>query len=346
MSRTPWKQAEDYDNTRQNAFVMTACGVLVMIFLFLSLRDRVWRMLHEGDLVTGLRTPSSGWTELDEELIRRLTLVEITEAEGLEQLEKAIITAINARRELESSSEMSPADSESAPGVATTSPALVPRSATALPPFDRPPGRKIPPPMASELLRDLARSRAAARLTLPPAEEVTAPELRFPEIYLALSQSHKLVRTVEVHQKLPPTAPVQEAGFAEELLSGWMNRLRFSSMVLQGEHLEIGVGVVVGETGEIWIEIILVETLLELEEALSAVARQDGATDLRGWRPDQEAVTVYFKGPSDPGFYPLEILWTGLTFAHELRWEQGSGNYALRAGRGDRLSDPRPVFVQ
>ena len=59
MSRTPWKKAEDFDDERQKAFVFTAFALWGLVFLFMVLRDPVWRLLHEGELVSALRRPAS-----------------------------------------------------------------------------------------------------------------------------------------------------------------------------------------------------------------------------------------------------------------------------------------------
>ncbi len=328
MSRKRWRTtAEDFDEERQKAFVLTAVVVWGLIFFFFILRDPVWRLLHEEDLVSPIRRTTFGWTELDEDLIEHLSTLKIEQVDGIETLEEAIVAAIDQRRTRERAAEETPP----APGV----------------PAHEVPAPEAPEPVEAPMsLREIARARAAARLSLPPTGEIRAPELLYPETYFALVHSDRLIRSVEIHQRLPAAAPINRAGYAEELLAGWMNRLRFRSTVLQSERLEVGAGVVRSAQGETLIEVVLVESLLQLDQALPALAQRGEALTLSGRRHGEEEVSLYVKKPSDPGFVQLDgVTWAAETFRHQLSWDE-PGNYALRVSVGERLSDPRPIFIE
>lgn len=337
MSRKRWRTtADDFDEERQKAFVLTAVLVWGLFFLFLVVRDPVWRLLHEENLVSPIQRKSVGWTELDEDLIKHLSGLKIKPVAGVEALEEAIVAAIDQRRVREKAAAETLAD----PGEGT--PSTPDPSAPDSGALD--PGAPKPV-VAPTSLRDIARARAAERLSLPPSAEIRAPELLYPETYFAIVHSDRLIRSVEIHQRLPAAAPIDRAGYAEELLEGWMNRLRFRSTVLQSEHLEVGAGVVRGAQGETLIEVVLVESLLELDQALPALVKAGESLTFSGQKQGEDEVKVYVKKPADPGFVELDgITWTGETFHRQLSWDR-PGNYALRVSVGERLSDPRPIFV-
>ncbi len=305
----------------------------ILVGLFLWLRDPVWRVLYEGDLVSPIqRGSAAGWTELDKELVKRLTSVEIEAVAGETSLEEAIVAAVNRRRATQAAESLTAAPAAASAAVGGVSPVEEPEAPS--------------PIEVSEELRDIARTRARTRLDLSQPAEVKAPELLFPETYLGLAARGRLIHSVEIYQKLPASASPTWPGLADELVGGWLNRTRFQSAVMEGEHLRIGVGAVASEEGDILIDVLLEETFVLLDVELTPVAAHGVPLVLSGRKPGvEEELILYFKGPSDPGFYPLEVEWQGQGFSRELEWDQGKGNYALRAGRGDRLSDPRPILV-
>ncbi len=338
MNRLHGMHDTEIDDHRQRLFLLVAVLVWCVVLGWVVLRDPAWRILHRERLAAPVEQPTAGWIQLDRRLIERLSSAEIEPVGGWEELEEAIVAAMERRR-IAGGSE-----------------------------------RRMPRPELGvcDELRALARTRAAARLELSAAEENVAPELRHPELVLTLRAPDRLVRSLGIFQPLPasppfdgpssnngpkaapsqrlrPTAasekPPAAAGFADELVGGWMNRPRFANLLLAGEKLHVGAGAVPAAGGGM-VEILLVETLVELDAPLPAIVGEQDTVKLAGHRLSGEEVKFYFKGPADPGFYPLDVLWSEERFAHGLSWDQGRGNYAVRASRGERLSDLRPIFVE
>ncbi len=247
---------------------------------------------------------ASGWVQLDRRLVVGLSGASGEAPPGREDLEREIVAALAARRAQLAPNGLAPTD----------------------------------------LLRNLARARAAARLALPAGREVEAPELRYPEVALGLKHPDRLVRSVVVFQSFPEARPA--TGFGRELVSGWMNRGPFADLVRQGGDLEVGVGAVAAPEGGGMVEVLLVETVIRLDQPLPAVGAVASPLALSGAGSPDEEIRLFVKGPADPGFAPVDLGWSDRGFAWTLTWEQGPGGYLLRAGRGQRISDPRPVFVE
>jgi len=307
-----FKASTDFDEERQRAYLWTAVLLWALIGLFLVLRDPVWRILHEGQLVAPISHAKKGWTELDKRLIQRLTSVEPEEQQGLDRLEELLMVELDRVRA-----------GGAGPGAVTLQPLAV-----------------------REELRAQARARARARLDLDPTDEIEAPELLYPETYFALAARDRLVQSVEIHQRLPQSTPLAEPGFAGELVSGWMNSTRFRKIVMEVRDLDIGIGAVASEEGGAEVDLLVQETFLLLDRPLAPIVDAAAKIDLAGRRLGEREVVLYLKGPNDPGFFPIESEWKGDRFRLDLAWDQGPGSYALRVGRGDRLSDPRPVLVE
>jgi len=199
----------ELDESRQRFFLWLSCLFWGLVLAVLILRDPFWRILHRERLVSSVPQASSGWVQLDKRLIERLSEARIKPVDGLDTLEKAIADALQRRREAESSRQ----------------------------------GTVRPPLVVSQRLRDLARTRAARRLDMEATKEIGEPELLFPELHLSLLTPGRLIRSEDVFQRLPASATPAES-LGGELVSGWMNRLGFGSLVRDGAKLEVGVGVV------------------------------------------------------------------------------------------------------
>ena len=300
-----------YDDRREASFLVTAVVFWVLVGLFLVARDPLWRMFYEGQLVSLQRSQNSPAAELDEELISRLTRVDVSPRPGMSELEKEFAAAINQR-----------ASQEAAQPGAAGAPQLV----------------------ADGRLQDSARARAEARARLYPSSRATAPELLYPELYVALSRPDRLMRVVEAAQ---PIAAVPAAGSTVpgEIVGGWMNNLNFANVIQNPEAVEVGVGVTPMSHGAS-VDVLLVQSFAQLDAPLPAVAPKETPLRLSGRKLTSEEVSFYFKGPKDASFSPLNAQWSGDSFSVAIAWSQGPGTYSLRARRGDRLSNPRPVLVK
>ncbi len=307
----PWKTATDFDDERQRSYLQTALLVWLILLLFFILRDPVWRLLYEGEPSPFHGATDAGWTELDADLIEALTSVPTPAREGVAGLETALLEAINRRR-LEHTPE-----------------GQVPLAASV--PVDN--------------LVNVARTRAAAWGATTPGEEPNSPELIYPEVYFALLDPTRLTRSFEIHQELAPGARLDLPQLADELLDGWLNRTRFRSAILEGQDLEIGVGVVRDENQVATVDAVALETIAKFSVAVPTLASVRNPLMLRG-AGDPDRLKLFLKGPSDATFSPLPLTWNGNLFEVEIPWSQGPGNYALRAGLDDRLSDPKPIYVK
>jgi len=346
------------DEERQRAFVLSAVVLVAVVFLFLILRDPVWRFLHGGDLAEPVGRQATGWTQLDERLVRRLEGVELRPASGNEALEAAIVEEIVAVRSRLDEAEQQAADAATPPVMVSGSAGAPPGGGTLSSSSGGPASvgggslgsaqaspAPLPPPIeASESLRAIARHFARTRLAVD-AGEPKPPELLHTALYLSLAQPEFLVKSVVVQQPLSPVLPADTAAFASELVGGWMNTLHFSSMVEQGESVLVAAGVV-QDAGVARVEVILLERFVELAGRLPGATEEEATVWLTGRRSEPVETTLFFKGPSDPSFFPVEAEWNGESFSLELGWDQGAGIYALRAGRQDRLSDARPILVE
>ncbi|HEV2762607.1 MAG TPA: hypothetical protein VGV38_06395, partial [Pyrinomonadaceae bacterium] len=183
-----------------------------------------------------------------------------------------------------------------------------------------------------------------ARARHYPSGRPADPELLYPELYVALARPDRLLRVVEASQ---PMAAVPPAGSAVpgELVGGWMNNLNFANVVQNPDAVEVGVGVTAMPQGAS-VDVLLVQTFAQLDAPLPPVVAKERPLRLSGRRLSAEEVSFYFKGPQDASFLPLNVQWAGDNFSADIPWSQGPGTYSLRARRGDRLSDPRPVLVK
>jgi len=301
----------ELDESRQRFFFWLGCLFWGLVLTVLILRDPFWRILHRERLVSPVSQAASGWVQLDKHLIERLSRTKVEPVEGLESLENAIADALQSRRAAEGSGQ----------------------------------GTARSPVVISQRLRDLARARAARRLEMDATKEIGEPELLYPELHLSLLTPGRLIRSEDVFQRLPAAAP-PTASLGGELVSGWMNRLGFGSLVRDGVKLEVGVGVVPSPGGGGLAEVLIVETVADLDKPLPAVVKQEEAVEIAGRCTDGEKVELFFKRPADPGFSPLKGGCSGNRFGFRLTWDGGPGGYSLRMSRGERLSDPRPVFVE
>ncbi len=303
-------RAAGFDQERQGVLPWAAVGFCILVGLFLAFSDPAWRLLYSGALVSPIRPGSTAaWKELDHLLMERLTSVEIEAVAGNVDLEEAVVTALNHLR--------------AEPGSTVRSPIEI-----------------------SEDLRAIARARARTRLALPLTVRAEVPELLHPETYLGLVTRKRLIHSVEVHQRLSSSVSPTSLEVIEELVDGWLSHTTFRNAVMVGKDLRIGVGAVSSEDGETLLEVLLEETLALLDQELPAVASADVPLTLSGRRLGEERLTLYLEGPSDPSYPLKEVEWRGSGFQLQLDWSQGAGVYALRAHRGERLSDPRPILVK
>jgi uncharacterized protein YkwD len=310
MNSNP-SHARIYDDRREASFLVTAVVLWVLVGLFLVARDPLWRIFYEGQLVSLQRSQNSPAAELDEELVSRLMHVDVSPRPGLNDLEKEFAEAINQR-----------ASQEAAQRGATGAPQLV----------------------VDKRLQDIARQRAEARSRLYPSGRATAPELLYPELYIALSRPDRFMRVVEASQ---PIAANSAAGSTvpAELVGGWMNNLSFANIIQNPDVVEVGVGVIPMSQGAS-VDVLLVQSFAQLDAPLPPVVPKEAPFRLSGRKLTSEEVSFYFKGPKDASFSPLNVQWAGDAFSAAIPWSQGPGTYSLRARRGDRLSDPRPVLVK
>lgn len=313
MKRSPVGLKAELDESRQRFFLWLSCLFWALVLAALILRDPSWRILHRERLVSPVPQAAPGWVQLDKRLIERLSRANVEPVTGLDSLEKAIADVLQSRRAAEVSRQ----------GQGTV------RS----------------PVVVSQRLRDLARARAARRLEMEATKETAEPELLYPELHLSLLTPGRLIRSEDVFQRLPAAA-TPTASLGGELVSGWMNRLGFGSLVRDGVKLEVGVGVVPSPGGGGVAEVLLVETVADLDRPLPAVVKQEGAVEVAGRCMGGEKIELFFKRPADPGFSPLKGGCFGNRFSFRLTWDGGPGGYSLRMSRGERLSDPRPVFVE
>jgi hypothetical protein len=301
----------ELDESRQRFFLWLSCLFWALVLAVLVLRDPFWRILHREKLVSSVPQAASGWVQLDKRLVERLSKANVEPVTSLDSLEKAIADALQSRRAVEGSGQ----------------------------------GTVRSPIVVSQRLRDLARARAARRLEMEATKEIAEPELLYPELHLSLLTPGRLIRSEDVFQRLPAAKP-PTASLGGELVSGWMNRLGFGSLVRDGLKLEVGVGVIPSPRGGGVAEVLLVETVADLDRPLPAVVKQGGAVEVAGRCMDGEKIDLFFKRPADPGFSPLKGGCSGNQFSFRLTWDGGPGGYSLRMSRGERLSDPRPVFVE
>lgn len=310
MKPSHLKIISHYDEERERAFLAATVLFWVVVGLFLVLRDPLWRLFYEGQIVS--RAPrASTWVELDEKLVSQLSSVNVAPRAGVDNLEKELIDAVNRRRVKEAAAA----------------------------------GATLAPASQSPPLLNIARARAAARIQPVVFGQPQAPELLYPEIYFALALSDRLTRAVEVYQRLS-LQPAPGSPAPDELVGGWMNGVSFASLLQQAGSLEIGAGAVSPPQGGASLEVLLVEPFLQFDKPLPALVKRGAPLGLGGRRLSSDEVTLYWKGPADPSFTNLPVQWSGDRFTCTLNWNQGPGTYALRARRTDRLSDPRPIFVK
>jgi hypothetical protein len=124
-----------------------------------------------------------------------------------------------------------------------------------------------------------------------------------------------------------------------------MNNLNFANVIQNPDAVEVGVGVTPMSHGAS-VDVLLVQSFAQLDAPLPAAAPKETPLRLSGRKLTAEEVSFYFKGPKDASFSPLNVQWSGDSFSADVAWSQGPGIYSLRARRGDRLSDPRPVLVK
>ena len=280
--------------------------------VFLVVRDPLWRLLYEGQIVGGVAKTATPSVELDEKLLSQLERADVSPRTGNDALENEIFVAISDRIQKEA-----------------------------------PAGAAAPTPLQhSETLRSVARARAQGRTRSGPSGESQPLELKFPDLYLAMIRPDRLTRAVEVHQELAGM-PLADSNVPAELVGGWMNNMSFAGMIQQPVQLETGVGAVnVAHGGGISLDVLMVQNFVQLDRPLPSKLKRDSPLTLTGRRLTPEEVTLYFKGPRDASFAPLPVQWTGDQFSCTLSWSQGRGTYTLRARRGDRLSDPRRLLVK
>jgi hypothetical protein len=302
-----------YDDRREVSFLITMAAFWIVLLLFLVLRDPLWRLFYEGQLVSTSQVQQSGWMGLDETLISSLTKVDVSPRAGNDKLEEELVEALKQRLA-----------SEAALQSVTATPQVAPDGK----------------------LRDIARARAQARGQNYLSGQERAPELVYPEIYLALARPDRLLRVVEAAQPLAVT-PTAGSTIPAELVGGWMNNLSFANIIQNPSNLELGVGVTpMPSGGGSSVVVLLVQSFVQLDSSLPSVINKDTPLQLNGRRLSTDEVTFYFKGPQDPSFAPLTVQWAGDQFSATVPWSQGPGIYALRARKLDRLSDPRPILVK
>lgn len=287
------------DEEQARQLVFIAWMFWLAVLAFLVLRDPAWRLLHGQRVGPGSGAAAEGWTEMDARTVRRFSAPPGRVPGTRAALEDALLAELERQR-----------------GVA--------RGGTA-------------GALRSPRLRELARTLAAARVRSPDPLRVP-PELRYPEVYVALQHPAVLVRTVELHQRLP----ARSAAVAPEVVAGWLNDARFSGALREAAELQAAVGVVRDGAGES-IQVLLVERLLPLDAPVPPQARRGGRLALRG-RRGADSVAVFLKRPTEPGFHPVFLGGGGGAFAATLPLRD-AGVYALRAAVRDRLSDPLPVLV-
>jgi hypothetical protein len=301
-----------YDDRREISFLITMGVFWILVTLFLVLRDPLWRLFYEGQIVAAPQSQQSGWMGMDETLIAALTKVDVSPRAGVDKFEDELVEAIRQRAATEATAQH-----------ATVTPQL----------------------NWDAQLRDVSRARAQARAQVYISAQEKTPELIYPEIYLALIQSNRLLRVVESAQVLTLT-PTAGSTIPSELVGGWMNNLSFANMIQNPANVDVGVGVTAMQSGGSSIDVLLVQSFVQLDSALPAVTNKETPLQLSGHRLSADEVTLYLMGPQDPSFAPLGVQWNGDQFTVTIPWGQGPGIYALRARRLDRLSDPRPILVK
>ena len=301
-----------YDDRREVSFLITMIGFWIVLLLFLVLRDPMWRLFYEGQIVSAPQV-QSGWMGLDESLITSLTKVDASPRAGNDTLEKELLEALRQRVAAEATLQ----------------------GATVAPQVN-----------ADNKLNDIARARSQARGQVYQSGVEKTPELNYPEIYLALARPDRLLRVVEAAQPLSAT-PAAGTTIPSELVGGWMNNLSFANIIQNPTNLEVGVGVTpMPHGGGSSVDVLLVQTFVQLDSSLPSQTNKDTPLQLTGRRLTADEVIFYFKGPQDPSFAPLTAQWAGDQFSVTIPWSQGPGIYALRARLLDRLSDPRPILVK
>jgi len=302
-----------YDDRREVSYLITMVAFWIVLLLFLVLRDPLWRLFYEGQIVSTAQVQQAGWMGLDETLIASLTQVDVSARAGNDNLEQELVAALQQR-----------VASEAKLQNATAPPQVTP----------------------NDKLRDIARARAQARGQSYLSGAEKTPDLIYPEIFLALAQSDRLLRVVEAAQPLAIT-PGAGSTIPAELVGGWMNNLSFANLIQNPANLELGVGVTpMPSGGGASVNVLLVQSFVQFDTSLPSVTNKDTPLQLKGWRLSADEITFYFKGPQDPSFAPLTVQWAGDQFSATIPWSQGPGIYALRARKLDRLSDPRPILVK
>jgi hypothetical protein len=301
-----------FDDRREVSFLITMVAFWIVLLLFLVLRDPMWRLFYEGQIVSAPQV-QTGWMGLDESLITSLTQVDASPRAGNDSLEGELLEALRQRVANEATSQ----------------------------------GATVVPQVNSDnRLRDIARARAQARGHIYLSGVEKTPDLNYPEIYLALARSDRLLRVVEAAQPLVAT-PAAGSTIPSELVGGWMNNLSFANLIQNPANLEVGIGVTPMPHGNgSSVDVLLVQSFAQLDSSLPSVTNKDTPLELKGRRLSADEVTFYFKGPQDPSFAPLTVQWAGDQFSATILWSQGPGIYALRARLRDRLSDPRPILVK
>lgn len=296
---------------RGASFLVSAVAFWILVGLWLVVRDPLGQLFDEGQVVLTQRAQNSAAAELDEQLISTLTQMNVSPRTGLFELEREFAVAINQR---------------AAEAVARR-------------------GGAVSTPLATDgWLHEMARARAAARALYYPAGRPTAPELLYPQLYVALARPDRLLRVVEASQPIT-FVPAAGSVVPSELVGGWMNDLNFANVIQDPAAVEVGVGVTAMRQGAS-IDVLLVQTFAQLDDALPPIVLQETPYRLSGHRLTTEEVSFYMKGPKDVSFSPLSVQWTGEGFSAHIHWSQGRGTYTLRARRGERFSDPRPVLVK
>jgi len=299
------------EEARDRSVVIGAMLFWTAIFLVIVLRDPMWRMFYEGRIVSAAPT-ATGWLALNADSLQALARAPVDPGTGVTDVEDAFRAAVIAQRD-------------------------------ALPAAE--PARS--PLVASDSLRTLARARAAARLTAAAAGANAPVELRYPDVSVALAMPTRLLRVAEIAQVLHrPLDP--GSSLPRETVGGWMNQLEFATALAEPAHLELGVGAVPGAqpgSGPS-VDAFLVEVFAELDKPLPAVTSSATPLTFSGRRVGDEDLPLFIKGPADASFVPLAAQWSQGTFTATLDWKQGPGLYAIRAQRGRRISDARPVLAQ
>ncbi|HEV2762192.1 MAG TPA: hypothetical protein VGV38_04285, partial [Pyrinomonadaceae bacterium] len=86
-----------YDDRREVSFLVTAAVFWAAVGLLLVARDPFWRMFYEGQVMPTPRTQNHAGTALDEQLISRLTKVDVSPRPGLRDLENEFAAALGQR---------------------------------------------------------------------------------------------------------------------------------------------------------------------------------------------------------------------------------------------------------